>query len=408
MRTIYTIGIYLYSLLATLLGLFNNKARLWSKGRKKLIYKIKSETNHFEGKTIWIHSASLGEFEQGRPLIEELKMNHPETRIIITFYSPSGYEVRKDYPLADYIFYLPEDTPQNVREFINSIKPDIVIFIKYEFWYNYLNELNNQHIPYYFISAIFRSNQLFFKNWGTWFLKHLKNAEHFFVQNELSKQLLEEVGIKQVSITGDTRFDRVISIAKQVKENDLVKNFKANSKLFLAGSSWPKDENYIMFLQEKYPDLKIIIAPHLIDDSHIEQILNLFESAIPYSKANFGSIADYQVLIIDNMGLLSSLYQYADFALIGGGFGVGIHNTLEAATFGMPLFIGPNYQKFQEAKDLIDEGVISVFESKNELIKKFDVYWKNENKRVLLKETSIKYVQSQSGATNTILKFLDL
>jgi 3-deoxy-D-manno-octulosonic-acid transferase len=405
-RIVYTIGIYLYSFIAKLLGLFNDKAKLWTQGRKNLLQKIKSEVSNYQGKTIWIHSASLGEFEQGRPLIEAIKEKNPETRIIITFFSPSGYEIRKDYPLADHVFYLPVDTPQNAQEFLSIINPDISIFIKYEFWYNYLNELQRRSIPYIFISAIFRPNQLFFKPYGTWFLKHLMNAQHFFVQNEISKQLLNEAGIQQVSISGDTRFDRVIGISKQAKENPLVNLFKDDKPLLLGGSTWPKDEKYLQELLEQFPELKIIIAPHLIDQAHIDDIISMFKNSVRYSEAEERSISKYQVLVIDNMGLLSSLYQYADYALIGGGFGVGIHNTLEAATFGMPIFIGPNYEKFQEAKDLIEEEVVFVFHDGNELKSNFSKFWNQEKERVKVKQAAIDYVQSKSGATEMILEFV--
>ncbi len=407
MRVFYTILIQLYSLAASLAGLFNAKAKLWTDGRKNLLYRIKSDVLPFNGKTIWIHSASLGEFEQGRPLIELIKEKYPRSRIIITFYSPSGYEIRKDYPLADYVYYLPADTPSNARDFLNIVKPDISVFIKYEYWYNYLYELDRLKIPVVFISAIFRPQQVFFKFYGAWFLNHLKKVNHFFVQNEVSKDLLEEVGISQVSISGDTRFDRVVGIAQDIKPNKLVELFKGNQNLFMAGSSWPEDEKCLLPLLKAAPEMKFIIAPHLIDDAHISQILQLFPNSISYSKATASNISLYQVLVIDNMGMLSSLYQYARFALIGGGFGAGIHNTLEAATFGMPIFIGPNYHKFQEAKDLIDKGVAFVFEDAQQLTTAFESLKSDTDKYQAVVKSSKKYVQSKTGATQMILDLVE-
>lgn len=403
MRVFYTILIRLYSLIAGFAGLFSSKAKLWSNGRKNLLNKIKSEVLPFDGKTIWIHSASLGEFEQGRPLIEEIKNNYHQVRIIITFFSPSGYEIRKDYALADHVYYLPADTPSNAHDFLSIIKPDISIFIKYEFWYNYLNELDKLKIPVVFISAIFRPQQVFFKFYGSWFLNHLKKANHFFVQNEDSKNLLENAGIAQVSISGDTRFDRVVSIAQNVKPNKLVEHFKGDHSLFLAGSTWPEDEKHLSSLVEHFPNTKFIIAPHIIDAAHISQIQQLFPNSIKYSKATISNVSAFQVLIIDNMGMLSSLYQYANFALIGGGFGAGIHNTLEAATFGMPIFIGPNYYKFQEAKDLIDDEVVFVFENTEQLFSKLNKLNSDTTRYQSVVESSKRYVQSKTGATEMIL-----
>lgn len=404
MRIIYTIGIYLYAVLAAVLGIFNSKAKLWTRGRKGLLSKIKSEFKDDGKKTIWIHSASLGEFEQGIPLIEKLKNENPKAKILVTFYSPSGYEIRKDYPLADHVYYLPSDTSKNAKAFLDIIKPDVCVFIKYEFWFNYLYQASKRDIPVIFISAIFRENQIFFKKIGGWMLKHLKKANYFFVQNKISKELLQREGIDQVSITGDTRFDRVLSIAQSAKLNPIVEAFKNGEKLFLAGSSWPQDENCILELHNKHPELKIVIAPHLIDEAHIKQIKSLFKDAVCFSEANIDIISKSPILIVDNMGLLSSLYQYAEYALIGGGFGVGIHNTLEAATFGMPIFIGPNYHKFQEAKDLIENGVAFVFEDAGQLITHFEDLYHNSTKHAKVVETSKKYVQSKTGATQMILE----
>jgi len=408
LRALYTIGIYLYGLIARFIAYVwkDRKAKQWVKGRINVFQELEKDLSVGHSKIIWFHSASLGEFEQGRPLIEKLKTENPEYKILVTFFSPSGYEIRKNYPLADYVYYLPEDIPSNVCRFLELVKPKAAVFIKYEYWYNYMNQLRLKNIPLIFISSIFRPSQSFFQFYGGWFLSHLDKVNHFFVQNDISKALLEEVGINQVSISGDTRFDRVAQIAEKVEENKIVKDFKNGQKLFLGGSTWPEDEKLISFLSSTYKNLKIIIAPHLIDENHIQQIEEMFPESLRYSQANDKDLSYYKILIIDNMGLLSSLYQYADFAMIGGGFGAGIHNTLEAATFGMPIFIGPNYEKFQEAKDLIQLGVINVVSSEEDLLKEVSKFLENEEKRLQSSHISRDYVSGNTGATQMIYDYL--
>lgn len=407
MRVIYSFGIYFYTLILRFAALWNDKARLWIQGRKDIFRKISEDLKENDSDVIWIHSASLGEFEQGRPLIESLKEKHPQIKIFLTFFSPSGYEVRKDYPLADFIYYLPEDSISNARQFLKLVQPKMAIFIKYEYWYNYMSELSKAGIPQIFISGIFRPQQPFFKFYGGWFLKHLKNVEHFFVQNNDSVQLLKEVGIDRVSKSGDTRFDRVAEITSKIKGNAIVEEFKNGQKLFLGGSTWSPDEQIIKGLHQQHADFKIIIAPHLIDENHILQIEELFPNSLRYSKSKGAQLKECPVLIIDNMGMLSSLYQYADFAMIGGGFGVGIHNTLEAATFGMPIFIGPNYQKFQEAKDLLELGVITVVNDYQELNSCISLLQNDLGKWNTIALQSKQYVKSHTGATQMILDYID-
>lgn len=407
MRVIYSFGIFLYGVLIRLASLWNEKARFWVDGRKNILSRIADDLKDNDSNIIWIHSASLGEFEQGRPLIEALKEKHSEVKIFLTFFSPSGYEVRKDYPLADYIYYLPEDSVSNARQLIKLVKPKMAIFIKYEYWYNFMNELNKVQTPLIFISGIFRPSQHFFKFYGGWFLKHLQQANHFFVQNEVSVQLLKEVGIDRVSKSGDTRFDRVASITAKEEPNSILEEFKNKQDLFLGGSTWSPDEQIIKDLHLQQPKLKLVIAPHLIDESHIQQIEELFPNSVRYSMANSVALKEIPVLIIDNMGMLSSLYQYADFAMIGGGFGVGIHNTLEAATFGMPIFIGPNYEKFQEAKDLIDLGVITVVENAQDLDLTLTSLLNDDSKVHAISEQSRQYVKSNTGASQMILEFVE-
>lgn len=362
MRKIYTIGIYLYTLGIRLAALFGHKnARLmvrgWRQGKQTI-------PNTQSDKTAWFHAASLGEFEQARPVIEEFRKRHPDYRILLTFFSPSGYEVRKNYEQADIVRYLPMDTPRNVRRFLDTYQPTLVFFVKYEFWYNYLNELKKRKIKTYIFSAIFRENQYFFKWYGKWFLNELRRCfSHFFVQNSMSLQLLENLGyFDNCTLTGDTRFDRVHQIAEAAERNVVVETFLNgyDGKVLVAGSTWPPDEALIRQLTENNEQLKVILAPHVISEEHLKQIEKNFPKSVRYSvlKDLKGpkDFKDTKVLIIDNIGLLSQLYRYANVAYIGGGFGVGIHNILEAIAFGKPVLFGPKYRKFQEAHDIIACG----------------------------------------------------
>ncbi len=409
MRFIYTVFIFCYALIIKFASFFNLKAKQWVEGRKDIYNKIEKALANNKKPLIWVHAASLGEFEQGRPVIEALKEKHPNYGIFLTFFSPSGYEVRKNYELADFVFYLPLDTPGNAKKFLEIVPVQLAVFIKYEYWYNYLRVIRNNKIPIVFVSAIFRKKQSFFQFYGQWFLKQLKQVDWFFVQNAESFYLLEGAGIDQVSLSGDTRFDRVATIASKAEANQLIENFKGDSKLFLAGSSWPEDEALIFPLLKKFPELKFIYAPHQIDNKHIVAIEKSCQgAAIRYSIAKNENYKDKQVLIIDNFGLLSSLYRYADFTLIGGGFGAGIHNTLEAATFGMPIFIGPNYDKFQEAKDLINLGAIQIVENTNQLENKIVELKKDVKKSAHLGDLARAYVLKNKGATNHILDHLKI
>ncbi len=406
MRFLYNIALIKYGLLLRFVALWNEKAKLWSHGRRNLLKKIAAD---FAGNTldvVWIHSASLGEFEQARPLIEALRSDYKTVKIVVTFYSPSGYEIRKNYPLADFVYYLPEDTTANARRFIEIVNPKIAVFIKYEYWFNYMNQLHNHQIPFVYVSSIFRPSQTFFQFYGGWFLKHLKMGTHFFVQNHESVALLAKHDIHQVTKTGDTRFDRVASIAEKVDGNAVVQEFKGDSVLLVAGSSWPEDEKLLFDLTMLNPQLKLVVAPHLIDEAHIQQIEKLFSPSVRYSQADITTVRSFKVLIIDNMGMLSAIYNYANMAFIGGGFGAGIHNTLEAATFGMPIFIGPNYHKFQEAKDLKELGVIRVVNQKAELEAEVKQLLYNPQKMNEISEKSKAYIQTNKGATQSIIDFM--
>ena len=404
MRLLYNIAIALYTIGIRLAAFFNPKARLWVTGRKNIFKKIEQALKGNTRSIIWVHCASLGEFEQGRPVIEAIKEQHPDTRIFLTFFSPSGFEIRKDYPGTDYIFYLPADTLFNARRFLKLVRPKLVVIVKYEFWFNYLRLLRKQQIPTLIISAIFRPSQHFFRWYGGWFRSKLKGISHFFVQNEQSAHLLHSIGIAQVTISGDTRFDRVATIAAKCKPFPLIEQFKGDSRLFLAGSSWPTDEALIATLYQSNHQFKIIVAPHEVHEEHILNIERLFEGqSLRYSKATSQNITLKDVLIIDSIGILSNLYQYAYLAYIGGAFGKGLHNILEAATFGKPIIFGPNYKKFAEAVELIARGGAFCIHNAEELT---DISTHLSEDEPAYDQASLQcsnYVASMKGATSLIL-----
>lgn len=336
---------------------FNNKkASLFLSGRKNVFALLEQKRLPGE-RYVWFHAASLGEFEQGRPIIENLKQTHPEYKIILTFFSPSGYEVRKNYNEADIICYLPMDMSWNVKRFLDIVQPDCAIFIKYEFWMNYLLELKKRQIKTYIVSAIFRESQMFFRWYGGYYRSILNSFTHLFVQNDESVRLLHSIGLDNVTKVGDTRFDRVADIASNAKELPIVQLFKSDKKVLVAGSSWPNDEEILLSYFNQNKDIKLIIAPHEIHEEHLQSIISkLKRPYLRYSQATTENISEADCLIIDCFGLLSSIYRYGEIAYIGGGFGVGIHNILEAAVYGIPVIFGPNYKKFQEAVDLIELG----------------------------------------------------
>lgn len=407
MRFLYQLGIFLYGALLRLIAPFHPKAKLWVSGRKDLLETIEQSVE--QGKEyIWFHYASLGEFEQGRSVMEQIKRRYPTEKIIVTFFSPSGYEIRKNTPLADLVFYLPEDTPKNAKRFIQAIKPKFAVFTKYEYWYFYFSELKKQGIRLIMISAIFREEQLFFKPYGGFYRSILKNVSYFFAQNMDSVHLLKWIGITHAGLAGDTRFDRVIELPKQHQANEAISNFVNDQPTIVAGSTWPADEELLNKLLDKYPNWKLILAPHEIHEDHIQQILKLFPLALKYSEISKHAgpaIQDAQVLLIDSIGLLSSLYYYGKLAYIGGGFGVGIHNTLEAATYGVPVIFGPNYERFQEAKDLLELGAGFSISNYAELVELFEAL-QLDLKRETAGHTAKDYVQQRSGATQIIMKYL--
>jgi 3-deoxy-D-manno-octulosonic-acid transferase len=404
---LYNLSIWIAQLLYRIAAVFHTKAHLFVSGRSGIFEKLKSAINENKNPVVWIHCASLGEFEQGRPIIESLKSQSPSLKILLTFFSPSGYEVRKNYQQADYIFYLPWDTAQNAKRFISITKPSLAIFIKYEFWHNYTNQLKKNNVPIISAASIFRPDQVFFKWYGSFFRGILKKFTHFFVQTPQSLELLKQIGITQTSLTGDTRFDRVFEVTQQAGEIEIARNFKGTEKTFVVGSLWPEDlEVLAPFINEHERTLKFILAPHEISERFLTQIeQSLSVKTIRYSSAK-DNLENYSVLIIDNIGMLSKLYRYGEFAWIGGAFGKGLHNILEAACYGIPVFFGnKNYHKFQEANDLIMRGGAFAVSDYLDLKKNFELLINKPESFLLACEVTRSYVKENLGATTKIVSY---
>lgn len=408
----YSIAIHLYALVVTLIAPFHRKARLMRLGQWKTNAILREKIDR-SAKYIWFHASSLGEFEQGRPMIEKIKAKYPEYKILLTFFSPSGYEVRKNYPGADVVCYLPFDTPYRVHKFLNLANPTIAIFIKYEFWGNYLRELHKRSIPTYIISSIFRPDQLFFKWYGMSYRKILFYFNHLFVQDERSLQLLAKVGITNATIAGDTRFDRVLDVHNQAKELPLIEQFIANSTndkqpiVMVAGSSWPQDEAIFIPYFHEHPEMKLIIAPHEIHEEHLSAIESMLKRpSIRLSQTNESNLKGKDCLIIDSFGLLSSIYRYGQIAYIGGGFGAGIHNTLEAAVYGIPVLFGPKFQKFKEAKDLIAIGGGFSLANEQSFRDKMDELLSDPIALKTAGKTAGDFVKDHAGVTDLIMSFI--
>ena len=438
MKSLYNIAIWFYALAVRIVAFFNTKVRLMWRGEREAYAKIESGLADGD-RVVWVHAASLGEFEQGRPLIEKLKRENPEYKILLTFFSPSGYEVRKNYAGADVIAYLPLDTPRNARRFVELVKPEKVVFVKYEFWLNYLAELRFSGIETYIISAIFRPNQVFFKWYGGIFREGLKAFKMLFVQNEESKELLKGIGVENVMVVGDTRFDRVADIAAAAKKLEIVERFVGmrNEELgirnaiplspsdsspnlgeqsrevqdgeslpvLVVGSSWGPDEDLLTrYINERAGRMKMIIAPHEVREERIKELtLKLTCKYALYTQiideSQLSTLNSFDVLVVNTIGVLSSVYQYGQVAYIGGGFGVGIHNTLEAAAWGMPVVFGPNYHKFQEAKELIECGAGQSIKNYEECARALDEFFeKNE----VASKAAAEYVASHTGVTEII------
>lgn len=408
LHLLYNIAIRLYGVIAKITALFDEKASKWVKGRRSTLDDLSRWRASHPGKNIWIHCASLGEFEQGRPVIEALKNNYPEFNIVLTFFSPSGYEVRKNYPLADFICYLPNDTPSQTKEFIQTLRPEIAIFVKYEYWANYFFECKRKSIPLFILSGILRKDQRFFGVLSSFWGKVLECVTHFFVQNEETKKLLSSIGFSNITISGDNRFDRVISIANKAEHFIEIDNFKNQQFCVIVGSSWPQEEKYLKEWLKKpiSANVKLILVPHEINKTHIADIEKLFPNSARWSERESVNLMDYNVLIVDTIGMLSSIYQYADVAIIGGGFGKGIHNTLEAAVWGVPVLFGPNYGKFEEAKQLIQAGGAFSFQNETALS---IILQKFINQTAYKQECALaarNYVLEKGGATQKFIVFI--
>jgi 3-deoxy-D-manno-octulosonic-acid transferase len=404
---LYNISIGILRFLFWLASFFNSKATLFTKGRKDIFKKIKSSLRENKSPVIWVHCASLGEFEQARPVIEKFKSEFQSYKILLTFFSPSGFEVRKNYDQADYIFYLPWDTHKNAVRFITEIQPAMAIFIKYEFWFHYTAELKKRNIPILSVSSIFRTDQLFFKSYGGFYRNILKNFSHFFVQNDESIRLLKSININNSTKAGDTRFDRVNELVKSSAELSIVEKFKNNEKIMVIGSCWPEDLDVLIpFINENYYHIKFIIAPHEISESFISNLEKVVNSeTVRYSQAEKRKVEDCQIMIIDNIGMLGRLYRYGEFAFVGGAFGKGLHNILEAACYGIPIFFGDkNYEKFQEAVDLINRG--GAFEVSDYLDFKHKYEMINLPQTFLLAcEVTRQYVEENLGATEKVMVY---
>ena len=408
MRYIYSFGIKCYAIGVRLASLFNPKARQMLTGWKRTFGRL-AVAPVGKGKTAWFHASSLGEFEQARPVLEEFRKRHPEYRICVTFFSPSGFEVRKNYPNADFVCYLPMDTRSNAIRFVNLLRPSVAFFAKYDFWFNYLEQLRSRNVPTYIFSSIFRPNQYFFKWYGKWFLQQLGNCfTHIFVQNEESLELLQSHGVEQVSIAGDTRFDRVHTIALEAQQNDKVEQFLSwhpDNAVLLAGSSWEPDEDLIIPYFNDLKNWKLILAPHVVSDSHIKNIISKLNcKVVRYTEATAENVKDAKCLLIDCYGLLSSVYRYGDISYVGGGFGVGIHNLLEAAIYGIPVVFGPNNQRFQEAQDLKACGGGFEISDVDSFTKCMDRLIRNSEELKESGNAAGTYVNSRIGATELIMK----
>ncbi|MDD5508251.1 MAG: glycosyltransferase N-terminal domain-containing protein [Bacteroidales bacterium] len=405
MRFFYTLTILFYGLAIRVASLFNRKAAQWIHGRRDLFAGLEEFKKSAPSPLIWFHCASLGEFEQGRTLMERIKKVYPGHRILLTFFSPSGYEIRKDYPLADHVTYLPLDTPWNARRFVQMAQPEIVFFIKYEYWYNFLSALHREHIPVYITAAIFRQKQLFFRWYGTWFRSQLDKITCLFVQNESSLELLHRYGITNAIVCGDTRFDRVKAVAENPLPFPQVERFAYGYPLLMAGSTWPEDEELLIRLMEATSgSLRFVIAPHEIHPDRIQSLLKrIRQPAVTFSSLQGAEAVEASILVIDTMGMLSHLYRYATIVYVGGGFGKGIHNILEAAAFSKPILFGPNHRRFREADDLIRSGGAKCISSAEGLISAVQQLTGDPDLYRRSADAGGQYVKTHTGATDKII-----
>lgn len=408
MNIIYNLAIYFYTLSLRIAALWNSKARKWVDGRKTVFDQIKNKVNPQE-KKIWFHCASLGEFEQARPVIELFKHKNPSFKILLTFFSPSGYEVRKNYSEADYVFYLPADTAANAKQFVELVKPELAVFAKYDFWFNYLQILEKNKIPVVVFSAVFRKDQYFFQEYGEWFLRILAKINLIYVQDEASRKLLSKAKFNNVIVCGDTRFDRVIQIAENSVDFPLVEKFKNNTTTIVAGSTWKEDERIIIeLIKKRKQTMKYIIAPHETNDNRIAELIeNIPLASLRFSQANENNISNADVLIIDSIGILSQLYRYGDLAYVGGGFGKGIHNILEPAAFSVPIIIGPNYRKFNEAVEMVNLSMAFTIEKFRQMNNKITDFFFVKGSDRAVRNRIAEYMNSKKGATQLVVEGIE-
>ena len=408
MNQIYNIIVLLASQCLKIFALFSPKLKLFVSGRKSVFSTLESEIQTND-KTIWFHAASLGEYEQGLPVMEAVKQYYPNHKIVLTFFSPSGYEVRKNNSIADVTVYLPLDTLSNAKQFVQLVHPEKVFFIKYEYWPNYLKELKNQNSKTYLISGIFRENQAFFKWYGGFYRKALHTFDYFFVQNEGSKTLLKSIGFANVKVSGDTRFDRVVAILDRDNSLDFIEQFTNTTTTIVIGSSWPKDEELLInYINNSSDSVKFIIAPHNIKSDQLVQLKSsIHKKTILFSEKEHVDVSNFGVFIIDTVGILTKIYSYADIAYVGGGFGnPGVHNILEPATFGIPVVIGPNYSHFSEATALVNLGGCMSIQNQTQLNEAFDLLLQNEDERLEKGHICSTFVQMNKGATQTVMSHI--
>ena len=403
MSPFYTLAIRVFGLLAWVAARFRRPARLWVEGRRGWYRSLREDIRGKEN-VVWFHAASLGEFEQGRPIIERVREEYPDHPILLTFFSPSGYEVRKNFDKVDCVHYLPLDTPGNARKFLDVVQPKIAVFIRYEYWYNFLRAMFRRHIPVIMVSSIFREDQIFFKPYGEWFRKALRRVSHFFVQNQESLALLESIGVENKDLSGDTRFDRVWDAAQDKREFPLVERFLAGGTCLMAGSTWPFDDRLLKEIVPAFPDLKFVIVPHHVDEANIRRITDLFEGEVAlYTRGEDQELENRQILVVDTIGILTYLYRVADLTYIGDGFGAGIHSIMEPAAFGMPIFFGPNYHNFQEAVDLVERKGVFAVKDQKELVEGIRRFADDERARQAVGRICREYIQEKRGATDRVM-----
>ncbi len=400
MLLFYNIGVRLYYLGVFVASFFNAKAKRWIDGRKNLLEKIGHGVEEFNGETIWVHCASLGEFEMARPVIEGLKKSKPDVRIVLTFFSPSGYEIRKNYQLADYVFYLPLDTPPNADRFVEVVRPTMVIFVRYDLWYNHLKAAKDFGANLMLISAQFRPSQPYFKFFGGVGRKAIRLFDQIFLVDVDSDKLLKGIGVENTTVCGDTRYDRVMEIAKTSEPIPEVESFKSKGKLVVCGSTWPEDEKVLNECFGKFTDTKFVIAPHEVGEENLQRIERLLPNTIRLSKYE---VSAAEVLIVDSIGKLSSVYQYADVAYVGGGFGLGLHNILGATAYGIPTLFGPNHNRFPDAKNLAEKSLAVCISDSVSAVSKMEDFLQNDHSQ--MRTDLIAFMKSRTGATNAILEY---